>query len=106
MKRIFIILILLILTIFSLSGCSDNKNNNNENRNLSPNISNNSNNISNSNLTNNTIIEKVSINTEEEISNFSTKVYDKSEDRKTNVDITISKIDGYKLEPRSNIFFL
>ena len=111
------IILILFLAILSLSGCSNNTDNN------SNNISNSSNNASTSSLnnagTNNFSAEKVSVteNTtpstppvekkeDEVLSSFSTKVVDKSKDRKTNVDITVSKIDGYRLEPRSNFFVL
>lgn len=104
------ILLILFLAIISLSGCSNNN---------SSNISNTSISSNNSTSTNNFSAEKVSVteNTapqtppvekkeDEVLSSVSTKVVDKSKDRKTNVDITVSKIDGYRLEPRSNIFFL
>ena len=111
------IILILFLAILSLSGCSNTANNN------SSKISNSSNNASasfpNNVNANNFSAEKVSVNEnttptptpvekkeDEVLSTFSTKVIDKSKDRKTNVDITVSKLDGYRLEPRSNIFFL
>ena len=111
------IILILFLAILSLSGCSNNANNN------SSNIPNSSNNTSasfpNNVNANNFSAEKVSVNEnttptptpvkkkeDEVLSTFSTKVIDKSKDRKTNVDITVSKLDGYRLEPRSNFFFL
>lgn len=111
------IILILFLAILSLSGCSNNANNN------SSNIPNSGNNAStsfpNNVSANNFSAEKVSVNEnttptptpvkkkeDEVLSTFSTKVIDKSKDRKTNVDITVSKLDGYRLEPRSNFFFL
>lgn len=119
------ILIILVLAVISLAGCSnDNTNEQNlnteniNNQTNTTNVTNNINNIisdnniisqssTNNNVSNNTVIEKVSTkqNTEEEISNFSTKVHDKSSGRKTNVDITTSKINGYKLGPGETFSF-
>ena len=120
MKKILIILFLAIIT---LSGCSNDNNTENYNNEISNNVTN-ENNVNNNNflsennvisesstnnnlVKNNTIIERVSTTqkTEEEISTFSTKVHDKSPGRKTNVDITTSKINGYKVGPGETFSF-
>lgn len=114
------ILIILFLAVISLAGCSNdnaNKSPNNEVTNNtvnSNNVNNTTNNIveennvlNQSSTNNNTVIEKVSTTkeTEEEISTFSTKVHDKSAGRKKNVDITTSKINGYKVGPGETFSF-
>ena len=116
------ILIILFLAVISLSGCSNENDTQNSNNEVSNNVIN-ENTINNNFLTenntiskssennnfieNNTVIERVSTTqeTEEEISTFSTKVHDKSPGRKTNVDITTSKIDGYKVGPGETFSF-
>ena len=90
MKKLMIIL---LLALFSLTGCSNNENNN-------------SNDGTNSSSyeklsTEQTITEEI----EEDISFFSTKVVDHSPGRKTNVDITNSKINGFRLEPGQTFSF-
>ena len=115
------IILILLLAIFSFSVYSNNtgSNSNNTSNNLSS-LNNNTSISSSSNInTNDFSAEKVSVTEnstpptpstekkeDEVLSSFSTKVVDKSKDRKTNVDITVSKIDGYRLEPRSNFFVL
>lgn len=90
MKKLMIIL---LLALFSLTGCSNNENNN-------------SNDSANSSSyekfsTEQIITEEI----EEDIAFFSTKVIDHSPGRKTNVDITNSKINGFRLDPGQTFSF-
>lgn len=105
------ILIILLLAVFTLAGCANNKNNNTNNTsysNVNTFTENKVQNQTSNQVSNNVTIERVSTTPPqepEEISSFSTKVHDHSADRKTNVDITISKINGYKLEPGKTFSF-
>ena len=106
MKKIMIIL---LFAVFTLTGCSnnnvtDNMNNGYNASGISTNIP--VQNTTQNTITHNVIIEKVnSVPEPVEISSFTTKVHDHSPDRKTNVDITISKINGYTLEPGQTFSF-
>ena len=106
MKKISIIL---LFAIFTLAGCSNNNSTNNTNTNynatgISTNIT--AQNSAQNTITENVVTEPVDITPEPvEISSFSTKVHDHSAGRKTNVDLTISKINGYTLEPGQTFSF-
>lgn len=107
------IMIILLIAIFTLSGCAnnnvtDNTNNSYNATGLSATIptQNTVQNTTQNTVANNVVIEKVnSVPEPVEISSFTTKVHDHSPDRKTNVDITISKINGFRLEPGQTFSF-
>ena len=107
------IILILLVAIFTLSGCTNNNSSDNTNNSynatgLSASIPtpNATQNTAQNTVTNNVIFEKVnSVPEPVEISSFTTKVHDHSPNRKTNVDITISKINGYRLEPGQTFSF-
>ena len=95
MKKFLIITVLFVLC---LSGCSNNttpSNNKEQNNNYTVSRTTTSDNISNANNKNsNNSIEK-NINTETELSTFSTKIYTPNDDaRQNNIRITCSKLNG------------
>ena len=92
MKKIIIVL---LLALFSLTGCANNEKA--ENNSVDQN-----NEVSYERLSaEQTVTEEV----EEEISSFTTNVVDHSPGRKTNVDITVSKINGFRLEAGQTFSF-
>lgn len=107
----FFLLFIFLLLVISLSGCSNSNTTKQLNNNQSTNNSIQNNTDYNTTSSNNISIEKTSspppktVEEEEELFSYTTKVIDKSADRKTNVDITISKINGYRLEPGKTFSF-
>lgn len=116
-------LIILLFLCFSLTGCGNNDNlvdNQDQNNNYSAsritatdNTTNNNNNTNtNSNIESNNIsinnIESIdNINTETELSSFTTKIYTPDdESRQKNIRITCSKLNGTVVKSRRNFFFL
>lgn len=96
------LLIILFLGLITLSGCSSNEQKNDINSNT---------NTSNYNtlktVTNNTSTNVLSNtnNLPVEISNFSTKIHDKSSSRQNNIQITISKLNGTIIAPKAEFSF-
>lgn len=99
MKKILIILVLglFLLTIFVLYvvNTDTTPNTNTTNYNSSKVLANN---IS-------TPILQIETNTQEQISSFSTKIYDKSTGRQNNIQITVSKLNGVVIEPGTEFSF-
>ena len=89
MKRLFLISFFLI---FILSGCSNNNFSNNSNSDVSK-VSTKINNITNNNIT------SAENNMEEEIANFTTKIYSKDKNRQNNISITCSKLNKTIVNP-------
>lgn len=93
------LLIILFLGLFTLSGCSFNQNNSNNN----PSSNYDTNKVSTESTTNSTseTEEKDPI----ELSNFSTKIHDKTSSRQNNIQITISKLNGTIIKPNEEFSF-
>jgi len=113
-------LIILLFFCFSLTGCGNNSTDNPKQNNdytasritatdneadVNNTTNSNTDNIdSNITIDNNTIN---AINTESELSSFSTKIYTPNDEaRQTNIKITCSKLDGTVINSRRDIFFL
>ena len=92
-------LIILLFFCFSLTGCGNNSSIDNQEQNnnyTSSRITTTDNTNNNSNIdNNNTDINKIDVNSETEISSFSTKIYTPNDEaRQNNIRITCSKLDG------------
>ena len=102
-------LIIIALCSFCLSGCGNNNNlvnNQEENNNYTASRITVTDNLNNSMNTINTV-DINNINTETEISSFSTKIYTPNDEaRQTNIKITCSKLDGTVVKSRRNFFIL
>ena len=105
MKRLYAFFIL--STVLILTGCSNNSSNNTDNiqntSRLSADIQNNNDN--NSNLDNENSNTTPPAPIEQEISVFSSKVINKSEERMTNLNLTAPKMNGYLIQPGEEFSF-
>ena len=98
MKKIIIVL---LFGLVFLSGCTNQNSNNNNNYNASrtSNVENTINQIESN------IIEEQEPKQPEEISSFSTTIFDKSAGRQNNIGITISKLNGVVINPGEEFSF-
>ena len=111
MQKKYIYILLLFLFIFTLSGCSFNKSseeNNVETNSAEENLTKEySTEKTGTNSTNNTIeiTKNITSVTEEEISNFSTKIYTKDSNRQNNLSITCNTLNGTEVKPGETFSF-
>ena len=111
LKKYFFVL-LIFCFIFVLAGCSSNNVNNEQNSNQNANIEENTKDnysaektASNTNNSTIEIRENITSNSEEEISNFSTKIYTKDSGRQNNLTITCKTLDGTEVKPGETFSF-
>ncbi len=101
-------LLIIFVLSFCLSGCDNNENtSNNEDSNTYNYTASRTTTLDNSNYNDDYNNTNDDINTERDLSSFSTKIYTPNDKaRQNNIQITCSKLNGTIVKPRRNIFFL